>query len=56
MRMGFQVFGGVNALYVWFKIPGGMDSWTFLTSYSREAHVVGTPGAGFGPLEKVIAD
>lgn len=49
MRMGFQVFGGVNAPYVWFKIPGGMDSWTFFDKLLREAHVVGTPGAGFGP-------
>ncbi len=49
MRMGLQVFGGVNAPYIWLKIPGGMDSWTFFDKLLAEAHVVGTPGVGFGP-------
>ena len=49
MRMGLQVFGGVNAPYIWLKIPGGMDSWPFFDKLLAEAHVVGTPGVGFGP-------
>jgi len=49
IRMGFQVFGGVNAPYIWLKIPAGMDSWTFFDRLLADAHVVGTPGAGFGP-------
>lgn len=49
LEMGFQVFGGINAPYIWLKIPEGMDSWTFFDKLLNEAHVVGTPGVGFGP-------
>ena len=48
-RLGLTVFGGVNAPYVWLKCPGGMKSWDFFDKLLTEAHVVGTPGAGFGP-------
>ena len=46
---GLRVYGGVDAPYVWLKTPDGIDSWTFFDRLMREAHVVGTPGAGFGP-------
>jgi LL-diaminopimelate aminotransferase len=46
---GFKVFGGVNAPYVWVKTKNGMKSWDFFDKLLNEAHVVGTPGAGFGP-------
>lgn len=49
LEMGFQVFGGINAPYIWFKIPGEMDSWAFFDVLLNQAHVVGTPGIGFGP-------
>ncbi|RMF22493.1 MAG: LL-diaminopimelate aminotransferase [Deltaproteobacteria bacterium] len=45
---GLTVFGGVNAPYVWVKTPAGEDSWSFFDRLLRDAHVVGTPGAGFG--------
>lgn len=45
---GYKVFGGVNAPYIWLKTPGAMKSWDFFDQLMREAHVVGTPGAGFG--------
>ncbi len=45
---GFSVFGGVNAPYVWLKTPEP-DSWGFFDSLLNSCHVVGTPGAGFGP-------
>lgn len=45
---GFNVFGGINAPYIWLKTPDGMGSWDFFDKLMREAHVVGTPGAGFG--------
>ncbi|MEK7795737.1 MAG: LL-diaminopimelate aminotransferase [Candidatus Hydrogenedentota bacterium] len=47
--MGMTCFGGVNAPYIWLKTPGGMPSWAFFDKLLNEAHVVGTPGAGFGP-------
>ncbi len=44
---GYTVFGGVDAPYVWLKTP--VDSWIFFDILLDKAHVVGTPGAGFGP-------
>ncbi|MCC5829717.1 MAG: LL-diaminopimelate aminotransferase [Phycisphaeraceae bacterium] len=46
--MGWKVFGGIHAPYVWVRVPGGMDSWGFFDKLLNEAHVVGTPGSGFG--------
>ena len=46
---GIQVFGGVHAPYIWMKTPNNMPSWDFFDLLLREAHVVGTPGEGFGP-------
>jgi LL-diaminopimelate aminotransferase len=46
--LGLRVFGGVNAPYVWIKTPGDMGSWEFFDRLLNDAHVVGTPGAGFG--------
>ena len=45
---GLTVYGGVNAPYIWLKTPAGMGSWDFFDKLLNEAHVVGTPGAGFG--------
>jgi len=45
---GLQCFGGVNAPYVWIKTPEGLSSWDFFDKLLSEAHVVGTPGSGFG--------
>lgn len=47
-QAGFTVFGGVNAPYIWMKTPHNMGSWEFFDKLIKEAHVVGTPGAGFG--------
>ena len=46
---GLTCFGGVNAPYIWLKTPDGMGSWEFFDKLLKEAHVVTTPGAGFGP-------
>ncbi len=48
-RLGLTAYGGVHAPYLWMKTPGGMGSWDFFDKLLSEAHVVGTPGAGFGP-------
>jgi LL-diaminopimelate aminotransferase len=45
---GFVVFGGEHAPYVWMKTPGGMSSWDCFGELLSKAHVVGTPGSGFG--------
>lgn len=46
---GYEVFGGINAPYVWVKTKGAMKSWDFFDKLLNEANVVGTPGSGFGP-------
>ena len=48
-KLGIKSFGGDNAPYVWIKTPGSTTSWDFFDKLLNEAHVVGTPGAGFGP-------
>lgn len=49
IALGYTVFGGVNAPYVWVKTQGGLKSWEFFDKLLNEANVVGTPGSGFGP-------
>ena len=48
-RAGFEIHGGVHAPYIWLATPGGQPSWDFFDRLLGEAHLVGTPGAGFGP-------
>ncbi len=48
-RTGLKVYGGQNAPYIWLKVPKGMTSWNFFDKLLEEAHIVGTPGSGFGP-------
>ena len=47
--LGLEVYGGRNAPYIWVKKPTGMGSWKFFEQMLYEAHVVCTPGVGFGP-------
>lgn len=46
---GFTVYGGVNAPYIWLKLPDEIKSWDFFDKLLNEVAVVGTPGVGFGP-------
>ena len=46
---GFSVFGGVHAPYLWMRTPDKLTSWDFFDRLLSQAHVVGTPGSGFGP-------
>lgn len=49
VEMGFTVYGGENAPYLWVKTPNGESSWDFFERLLYGAHVVCTPGVGFGP-------
>lgn len=46
---GYTVYGGENAPYIWVKTKDNMPSWEFFNLLLHKAHVVGTPGSGFGP-------
>lgn len=47
-ELGIWYTGGVNSPYIWLQCPNGMGSWEFFDYLLEHAHVVGTPGAGFG--------
>lgn len=50
--LGFTVYGGEHAPYIWVRTPTvagkQLSSWEFFDKLLSEAHVVGTPGSGFG--------
>ncbi|MFP6664559.1 MAG: LL-diaminopimelate aminotransferase [Deltaproteobacteria bacterium] len=46
---GMEIFGGINAPYIWFRTPAGLSSWDFFDQMLAKTQVVGTPGSGFGP-------
>jgi len=46
--IGLQVYGGVNAPYVWVACPDGTGSWQMFDRMLTEANVVVVPGCGFG--------
>lgn len=46
--LGFNVYGGTNAPYVWVHFPG-QSSWDVFSEILEKTHVVTTPGSGFGP-------
>ena len=46
--LGYEVFGGVNAPYIWCRVPKGYTSWSFFDDLLNDGQIVCTPGAGFG--------
>lgn len=48
-EMGYEVFGGKNAPYIWCRVPRGYNSWSFFDRLLNDCQIVCTPGAGFGP-------
>jgi LL-diaminopimelate aminotransferase len=48
-KLGYKVFGGANAPYIWVQTPKGICSWEFFDLLLNKVNVVCTPGAGFGP-------
>lgn len=49
-ELGFTVFGGEHAPYIWLKAPKAMTSWEFFDELLEKLNVVGTPGSGFGAM------
>ncbi len=47
--IGLEVYGGINAPYIWLKTPEKMTSWEFFDMLLKKVQIVGTPGSGFGP-------
>lgn len=48
LELGFEVYGGENAPYVWVGFPG-RPSWDVFSEILTQCDIVTTPGSGFGP-------
>lgn len=46
--VGFEVYGGVNVFYVWFKMLDSLSSWDFFDKLFGDVYIVGILGSGFG--------
>lgn len=46
--LGYEVYGGINAPYLWVRFPG-KKSWDSFQHFLESYHLVTTPGVGFGP-------
>lgn len=46
--LGFSVYGGQDAPYVWVGFPG-KPSWDVFAEILERCNIVTTPGSGFGP-------
>jgi len=47
-QLGYTVYGGVDAPYLWVKTPNKMSSWDFFDLLLQKGHIVSLPGSGFG--------
>jgi len=47
--LGYEVYGGIHAPYIWCRVPEGYTSWSFFDHLLNDCQIVCTPGAGFGP-------
>lgn len=48
IECGYSVYGGENAPYLWVAFPG-KSSWETFQFLLHNAHLIATPGVGFGP-------
>lgn len=48
VKKGHEVYGGTHSPYLWLRLQG-LRSWQAFDSLLEEAHLVTTPGIGFGP-------
>lgn len=47
-ELNYEVYGGINAPYLWVKIPH-LSSWEAFDMLMQKAHIISAPGSGFGP-------
>lgn len=47
--MGQTYFGGIDAPYIFWKVPEGMNSFSFFDQLLTQSKIVTIPGSGFGP-------
>lgn len=47
-NLGFEIVGGIDCPYIWWKIPNQMDSLTFFEDLLQKTGIIAVPGVGFG--------
>lgn len=47
-KLGYTVFGGIDAPYIWMQTPV-KSSWDFFHYLLENKHIITIPGSGFGP-------
>ncbi len=48
LHLGHSVFGGLDAPYVWWKVPGGKTGWEFFDELLQKHQILSVPGSAFG--------
>ncbi len=48
VSLGYEVYGGINSPYIWFKTPDDQTSWKFFQQLLYDCKVISTPGIVFG--------
>lgn len=48
-RLGYNVFGGTDAPYIFVQLPPGESSWDVFADIMERVQVITIPGVGFGP-------
>ena len=48
LELGYEVYGGQNAPYLWVRFKG-KGSWQTFQDFLENYHLITTPGVGFGP-------
>ncbi len=46
--LGLEFFGGIDAPYIWLKIPDPFTAWEFFDFLLHECQLIAIPGEGFG--------
>ena len=46
--LGHTCYGGIDAPYIWWKVPNNFTSWEFFDHLLKKCHIVAIPGRGFG--------
>lgn len=47
-EMGYTIYGGVDAPYLWMKTPKAYDSWGYFDYLLEKIYLISIPGRGFG--------
>lgn len=50
LHLGFDIVGGIDCPYIWWKIPNKMTSLEFFDYLIEKHSIKAIPGSGFGPL------